>query len=149
MTPRTAIDRFLAQPVIAVVGASRSGKHFGNAAFRELARKGYRVYAIHPRADLIDGTRCYRRFADLPEPATAVLVVVPAGQALEVVRDAAMAGIRHVWLQQGAQSAEVLAVCAELGLDTVAGECILMFASPTGVHRAHKWVWGLLGKIPA
>jgi hypothetical protein len=29
----------------------------------------------------------------------------------------------------------------------VAGDCILMFARPTGVHKAHKWVWGLLGKF--
>jgi predicted CoA-binding protein len=32
---------------------------------------------------------------------------------------------------------------------TVAGECILMFAKPTGVHKAHRWVWGVLGRLPA
>jgi hypothetical protein len=53
-----------------------------------------------------------------------------------VARDAAAAGIRHVWLQQGAQSPEIVALCDQLGLETVAGECILMFAKPTGVHRS-------------
>lgn len=30
------------------------------------------------------------------------------------------------------------------------GHCILMFAEPTGLgHRLHRWVWGLLGKLPS
>jgi hypothetical protein len=70
----------------------------------------------------------------------AVLVVVPPQQAIEVVRDAAAAGIRHVWLQQGAESPEAVRVGAELGLNVVSGECILMFARPTGIHRAHRWI---------
>src|SRR5688572_3347634 len=143
MTSRASIDRFLDRTAIAVVGVSRSGKGFGNLAARELRRKGYQLYVVHPEADVIDGDRCYRRLADLPETVRALLVVVPPDQAVDVVRQAAAHGIRHVWLQQGAQSAEVLRACAELGLDTVAGECILMFAKPTGVHKAHWWVWRL------
>jgi hypothetical protein len=30
----------------------------------------------------------------------------------------------------------------------VHGECILMFAQPSSFHRLHRWVWGLLGKLP-
>jgi uncharacterized protein len=78
-----------------------------------------------------------------------LLVVVPPERALGGVRTAAAAGIRRVWLQQGAKSPEVLAACAELGLETIAGECVLMYAKPTGLHRVHQWAWGLLGKLPA
>ena len=149
MESKASIDAFVAEPAIAIVGVSRSGNGFGNVAARELRRKGYRIYPVHPQADLVDGERCFRSLADLPEPVDAVLVVVPPEQALGVAREAAQAGIRRVWLQQGAQSPQVIQACAELGLETVAGECILMFARPTGVHKAHKWVWGLLGKLPA
>jgi predicted CoA-binding protein len=149
MTSRAAIESFLNQPAFGIVGVSRSGKGFGNLAMRELRRKGYQLYLVHPHADLIDGERCYRRVGDLPEPVGALLVVVPPAQAVEVVREAAARGIRHIWLQQGAESPEVLRVCAELGLETVAGECILMFAAPTGIHKAHRWVWKVLGKIAA
>jgi uncharacterized protein len=131
------IDAFVSQPAIALVGASRSGKSFGNAAYRALRRRGYRVHAVHPSAQSVDAEPCYARLADLPEPVDAVLVVVPPAKALDVVRDAAAAGIHHVWLQQGAESDEVLRLCGELGLVTVSGECILMFAKPAGVHRAH------------
>jgi predicted CoA-binding protein len=144
-----SIDAFLAEPALAVVGVSRSGKGFGNAAARELARKGYRVFRVNPHADLVDGERCYRSLADLPQPVGAALIVVPPDQSLGVVWQAAAAGVRRIWLQQGAESPEVLQACAGLGLETVDGECILMFAMPTGVHKAHRWVWGLMGKLPA
>ena len=148
MASRASVDAFLAQPALALVGLSRSGKKFGNLAFRELAAKGYRVYPIHPAAETIDGAHCYHRFSDLPEPVDAMLVVVPPAAALNAVRQAAAAGIHHIWLQQGAESPEVLEACRELGLDVVAGECVLMFARPTSFHKVHRWIWQLLGKMP-
>jgi predicted CoA-binding protein len=149
MVSRAAVETFLAQPALALVGVSRSGKKFGNFVRRELQAKGYRVYPIHPAAAIIDGVRSYTRFADLPEHVDAALIVVPPTEAVKVVRDAAAAGIHRVWLQQGAGSPEVLRVCQELGVEAVAGECILMFAKPTGYHKAHQWVNRLLGKFPA
>src|SRR5436190_12285881 len=148
-TSRDAINRFIAQPAIAVVGVSRSGKKFGNLACRELSAKGYRIYPIHPSAQVIDGVRCYARLADLPEPVDAALVVVPSAQALPVVREAAAAGIHHVWLPQGAESVDVLKACHDLGLTFIWGECILMYAHPTGYHKAHRWLWRMLGKVAA
>jgi predicted CoA-binding protein len=144
-----AIERFLAQPAIAVVGVSRTGRKFGNAACRTLREKGYRVYQMHRRAAQIDGQPCYARFADLPEKVGAVLVVVPPREAIHVIHDAAQAGIRHVWLQQGAESPEVLDACKRLGLEVVSGECILMFAHPTGIHKLHQVVRRVFGTLPA
>ena len=143
-----AITAFVAHEAIALVGASRVRTKFGNVAMRELRAKGYRIYPIHRDAQQIDGVKCYPGFADLPECVDAVLVVVPPFVALNVVRDVAAAGIRHVWLQQGAESPEVLALCDQLGLETVAGECILMFTKPTGVHRIHRWIRRACGTLP-
>jgi len=149
MTSLASVNAFIEKPALALVGLSRSGKKFGNLALRELRSKGYRVYPIHREANEIDGVTCYRSFTDLPEHVDAVLVVVPPAEAASVIKDAADAGIHHVWLQQGAESPAVLQACAERGLDTVAGECVLMFAKPTSYHRFHRWVWGALGKLPA
>lgn len=148
MTTRASIESFTSQPALAVVGVSRSGKKFGNYARRTLIEKGYRVYPVHPSGAMIDGAQSYARFADLPEHVDALLVVVPPAQGVQVVRDAAAAGIHHVWLQQGAESPEVIGTCKDLGLQTVAGECILMFTKPTGMHKAHAWVWRVLGRAP-
>lgn len=149
MTLKEKIDQFIALPAIAIVGMSRSGKKFGNIACRELRAKGYRVYPVHPIATEIDGVRCYPSFAKLPERVNGALVVVPPHVANDVVRDAAAAGITHVWLQQGAESPDVLAVCDQLHLSTVAGECILMFADPRGIHRVHRWINKACRRLPA
>jgi predicted CoA-binding protein len=148
MTSRASIDAFIAEPALALFGLSRSGGKFGNLAWRELTKHGYRVYPVHPEAPAIAGTTCYPSLAGLPEPVNAALVVVPPAKALDVIEAIARAGIEHVWLQQGAESPEALARARELGLDVVAGECILMYARPHGIHRAHAWIWRVLGKTP-
>lgn len=144
----TAVERFVAEPALAIVGVSRSGAKFGNAAAKELAAKGYRVYPIHPGATEIDGMHCYPTFSALPEHVNAVLVVVPPNEAVHVVRDAALAGVHQVWLQQGAESPDVLDACRTLNLSVVAGECILMFAKPASFHKLHGWIKGMLGHMP-
>lgn len=136
----SSVERFVSQPALALVGVSRSKRKFGNAAFRELGRRGYRVYAVHPLAEQIEGIPCYRRFVDLPEPVGALVVVVPPVQAIDVVRDAAAAGIKQIWLQQGAESPRAVEFCREKGIDVIAGECVLMYAHPGGIHKVHRWL---------
>jgi predicted CoA-binding protein len=149
MTTRQVIQDFLAQRSLAIVGVSTSGKKFGNIAYRELTAKGYRLFPVHPTAESVAGARCYRSLGDLPEPVGGVLVVVPPGQTERVVQDAAAAGIPRVWMQPGAESEVALRFCQQNGVTAVHGECILMFAEPAGFgHRAHRWIWGLLGKLP-
>jgi predicted CoA-binding protein len=148
-TSRRSVDEFLAQPALALVGVSRSGKHFGNAALGDLLDKGYQIYPLHPAMDTVGGVKCYHHFHEMPNDVGGVIVVVPPPEAVSVVRDAAAAGIRRVWLQQGAESPYVLGVCHDLGLEVISGECILMFAKPTGVHKAHRWIAGLLHQLPA
>ena len=149
MTSKSTVEEFVGQRTLAVVGASRQGKKFGNYAYKTLRTKGYRLFPVHPQAETIEGDRCYPNLKALPEQVGGVLVVVPPGRTEEVVRDAASAGIRRVWMQQGAESPAAVRFCEENGIREVHGECILMFAEPvTSFHRLHQWVWKLLGKLP-
>jgi uncharacterized protein len=148
MTSRKAVDDFLGQHKLAVVGVSRSGKGFGYAAWRALADKGYEALPVNPGAESIGGTRCYARVSDLPQDVGGVLIVVPPAQTEEVVREAAGAGIRRVWMQQGAESEAALRFCREHGIEAVSRECILMFAQPNGMHKVHGWLWKVIGKSP-
>ncbi|MFN7918219.1 MAG: CoA-binding protein [Vicinamibacterales bacterium] len=148
MNAQHSVEAFLSQPSFALVGVSRSGEKFGNVILRTLTEKGMRVYPLHPVLETVDGVPCYRHFADMPQPVGGAIVCVAPAEAVSVVRDAADAGIRHVWLQQGAESPYVANLCIELGLDAVIGECILMFANPTGVHRLHRTIESVLGRLP-
>ena len=149
MATKSAVSDFVTQRKLAIVGVSRQGKKFGNLAYRELKAKGYRLFPINPHAESIAGKQCYPSLRALPEPVDGVLVVVPPTETEKVVREAAAAGIPRVWMQQGAESPEAIRFCESHGISVVHGECILMFAEPAAFyHRAHRWVWKLLGKLP-
>ena len=149
MVTRAAINDFLAQRSIAVVGVSASGRGFGNMAVRELRARGCEVTVVHPRATDVDAVPCVHSLAELPPGVTAVLLVTPPGETARLVREAEAAGIRRVWMQQGAESAEAIAFCEQHGVSVVHHECVLMF--PPGaafVHRAHRFLRGTFGHLP-
>jgi predicted CoA-binding protein len=133
---------------MALAGVSQSGKKFGNVVLKELARKGYQLSLVHPEADEIAGRKCYSSVSELPDGIGGLIVVVPPEQTEKVVREAADRGIRNIWLQQGSESPDAVRYCEEQDLNVIHGECILMFAQPTGFHRFHRWIWGLIGKLP-
>ncbi len=150
MASKAVIGTFLGQPALALAGASRSGRKFGNAVLKELTEKGYTIYPVHPHAAKLDGHVAYPSCATLPQPVGGIIIVVPPPLAEAAVRDAHASGITRVWLQQGAASPEAIRYCEANGLDVVHGECVLMFAEPTKwFHRAHRWVWKVTGRLPA
>jgi predicted CoA-binding protein len=143
---RPGVEEFLAERRVAVVGVSR-GRGFGNAALRELRRRGYEVLPVNAAADCVEGERCWRSLAELPEKPGAVLVVVPPDQAVKVVAECARLGISRVWLQQGSESPEAVALAQAHGVGLVHGACILMYANPGSIHRCHRWVERVRGRL--
>lgn len=150
MTSKKLVDEFLLQKKIAVVGVSRKKTKFGNAIFKELKQKGYEVIAINPHLSEFEGDVCYPNLNSIPEKVDAVVINISPAQTDKVVREAKEVGISKVWLQQGSQSEAAIKFCEENGMECVSNECILMFAQPSAfIHRAHRWIWGALGKLPA
>ena len=150
MNSKKVVEDFIAQKKIAVVGVSRKKTKFGNAIYKELKQKGYNVFPINPHINNFECDTCYPDLLSLPENVDAVIINVSPAQTEKVVREAKEAGINKVWLQQGSQSEDAIKFCKENGIDYVTNECILMFAQPSAfIHRAHKWLWGVLGKLPA
>ena len=149
MVSRQSIDGFVSGKTLAMVGISASGKGFGNDAYKELKARGYRVLPVHPAAERVQGDPCWPSLAALPEKVERLLVMVAPAQAEAVVREAAAAGVRRVWLQQGAASPTAIEFCKSSGLDVIHGHCILMFAEPVAsFHKFHRWIWELIGKAP-
>ena len=148
MTTPASVEGFLAEKTLAIAGVSRSGKGFGNSVLKDLTGKGYEVHPVHSETDEVSGFRCFRTIADLPKKVGGLVLVVPPDQTEKLVRQAKDAGIKRVWMQQGAESAEAIRFCEENGIDAVHGECVMMFAQPTGVHKFHRWLNGVFGKLP-
>jgi len=143
------IENFVQGKRLAVVGVSRNSKpiKFGNTAVKELKERGYQVYVVHPEAKEIEGETCYPNLASLEGKVDGLLVSVPPKKAINVLKEAAAANIKNVWLQQGAESAEVLSQASQLGLNVISGKCILMYAPPVrSWHGVHGIVMKLIGQ---
>jgi uncharacterized protein len=143
------IKSFVAQKTLALAGASRSGKKFGNSILRDLRRKGYTVHAVHPQADTVEGEKAWPSLEDIPETVGGLVLVVKPEESEKLVREAANTGIARVWLQQGAQSDDAIRYCEEHGIEVTHGHCLLMFADPVNsIHRVHRWLAKTFGLLP-
>ena len=128
--------------------SSKSVK-FGNLVYKELSKKDFTLYPIHPKTKNIEGVMCYANFNDIKNNIESVVISVQPSEAEKVVKSAHESGIKNVWLQQGAQSDTAIQFCKDNGMNVVHNECILMFTEPvTSFHKFHRWVWKILGKLP-
>jgi uncharacterized protein len=146
---KQTVEEFISQPTLAVVGVSRNEQKFCNMAYRELQQRGYKLYPINPAAETVEGVKAYPSLKNLPEAVGGALIMVQPEQTEKVVRDAAEAGIRRVWIQQGAESDAALRFCEENGITVVHGQCIMMFMKNSAwYHGIHRWVLGVSGQMP-
>ena len=113
-------------PVIAIVGATDNPAKYGNRIYRDLKGKGYRVYPVNPTRDTIDGDPAYADLADLPETPDIVNYVVPPPRTLRLLKRAKELGLTRVWVQPGAENADVMAYLNDNGFDYLANACIMV-----------------------
>jgi predicted CoA-binding protein len=129
-TPRSEAERieaFLASDSFAVVGASTARSKYGNKVLRCYKQHGRKVHPVNPRAPEVEGLRAYPSLAALPEPVPAISVITPPAVTEQVVREAHAAGVRHVWMQPGAESDEAIRTAESLGMNLIAGgPCLLV-----------------------
>jgi hypothetical protein len=146
---KKAIEEFLDQKTLAIVGVSRSKYKFSNKLYKNLKAKGYRVFAVNPKAENIDGETCFNNIKSLPEPVDGIVITVPPDQTKNVIKDSKELGINHIWIQQGAESEEAIEFCERNSINVIHKQCILMFAEPiTLPHMLHRHLWSILGKLP-
>ncbi len=149
MTRKSDVDGFLKQKKLAVVGVSRKANKFGNYVFRELKQRGFQVFPVNAYMETFDGEHCYPDLKSLPEPVEGVVLAISPAQSEQVVKDAAAANVPLVWMQQGSESAAAVQFCKEHNITAITGQCILMFLEPvTSIHKFHRWLWKLFGKLP-
>jgi len=142
------IEQFVSSKRIAVVGMSRSGKKFGNMAAKELKAKGYEIYPVHPEAVEIDGFTCSPNLQSLTGKIDGIWISIPPKNVSPVLEEAAQIGLKNIWLQQGAWSAEVQQTIDQLNLPVVSKKCIMMYVPPVkSVHKFHRTIVGIFGGL--
>ena len=130
----------------AFVGNSAK-KGFPRLSYGEAKKGGKQVFAVDPSVDQIDGDKTYPNLRSLPQPVEAVVVEVPREDTLDVVRQAAAAGIKDVWVHMNRDTPETIAFARENGLNLLTGTCAVMYvAKGYTYHSLHKWLNKALGK---
>jgi predicted CoA-binding protein len=106
-------------------GASRESRY--REPSRDSQAPTAKAYPINPKAPEVEGLRAYPSLAALPEPVPAISVITPPAATELVVREAHAAGVKHVWMQPGAESDEAIRAAEALGMNVIAGgPCLLV-----------------------
>ena len=117
---------------VAVIGASSKRHKFGNKALRAYLSQGYRVFAINPNEEQVEGIKTYASVLDVPEPIDMATVYVPGHIGVRVMEDIAKKGIPEVWLNPGADDDEVVERAKALGVRIIQACSIMAIGEAPG-----------------
>lgn len=105
----------------AVVGEVDNTLKYAYQIHHELKGKGYKAYGVHPQ-----GTGfTYRSLKDISGPIDIVDLCMSSRDGLSYAREIVELGIRHVLIQPGAQSDEVIALLRSHHVEVLEG-CALV-----------------------
>lgn len=109
----------MSKRTVAVLGASTNQDKFGNKSVRAHLRAGYQVFPVNPRAEEVEGLRCYASISDVPDPIDRVTFYLPPELGIEVIEAVARKMPKEVWLNPGAESHALIQRGKELGLNMI------------------------------
>ncbi len=150
---------------VVIAGASDKPGNWPQRVWRNLKRYEFPhpVYPLNPARETVWGERCYRSFAELPEPPDHIVVLVPARFVAALLREAAAAGARSATVMtsgfgeatdEASQSlaTELRAVIAETGLAISGPNCLGNFNTESRLFtmpddRPHRFQQGAVAVI--
>lgn len=142
----SAHEAFWTHASYAFVGHS-ARKGFPRLSYAEARRGGKKVFAVDPSVEQIEGDKTYPTLRALPQKVDAVVLEVPREETLDLVKQAADAGIKNVWVHMNRETPEALAFARQNGINLLTGTCAVMYvAQGVTYHSIHKWLNKLLGK---
>ena len=108
------------QQTVAILGASRDRRKYGNMSVRAHLQRGYRVFPVNPLAKEIEGLPCYPDLASVPgNHLDRISVYLPPDVLLPLLEGIQQKGATEVWLNPGSDSPDVIARATELGLEVI------------------------------
>ena len=149
------ITKFLECKRVAFVGVSRNPQHFSRALFREFVAKGYDPVPVNPKADEIEGRKCFAFVSEITPPVKAALLLTGAPDATDdAVRECNEADIRNIWIYKTVHDSkdheQAIDFSRAHGAGVVEGHCPFMFLPhPVLFHRIHRFISKVTGSYPA
>ncbi len=110
------------KPSVAIIGASRDRRKYGNKSVRAHAAAGFDVYPVNPHADQVEGLVCYPSLSAVPvDRLDGVSLYVPPEVGVTLLAEIAAAEPGEVWLNPGSGSRTLCEAAQRLGLNVING----------------------------
>lgn len=120
-------EQFLAAETFAVAGASQQPHKYGNKVFRALLLAERETYPLNPKKCVIEGHQAYANLADLPVVPQSLSIITPPRVTRQVVGEAIAVGVKHIWMQPGAEDEKAADTARNNGINVIDdGSCILV-----------------------
>ncbi len=112
--------------VVAVIGASRDRRKFGNKAVRAFRRRGFEVLPVNARrggvgtegSRLIEGLAVHASVLEAPGAIDLATLYVPPEIGETLIEEIARKGIPALWVNPGAESRRLVERARALGIET-------------------------------
>jgi predicted CoA-binding protein len=149
---KQTIQHFIEDKNLALIGVSTNSQKFGNILLKELQKKGYTIYPVHPNLNAVEGISCFASVNELPKQVQNLIIAVQSQVTEEIVKNLDPSRIKRVWMHRGAgkgsSSPQAIQECKNKGIEVVYGFCPMMFLVNTGVHTFHLWIRKSFSKLP-
>ncbi len=105
------------RPTIAVIGASRDRRKFGNKCLRAYVQAGYEVFPVNLKEEVIEQLSVYRSVDDVPAELDRIAVYLPPAKTRSLIPSLSRKRGAQVWFNPGSADGEVLAAARAAGID--------------------------------
>ena len=120
-------EKFLAANTFAVAGASNQQHKDGNKAFRALLLSERDTFPLNPNQSVIEGHQAYASLKDLPVVPESLSIITPPQATRQVVAEAISVGVKHIWMQPGAEDEKASESARRAGIEVIDdGRCVLV-----------------------
>lgn len=105
-----------------VVGDVAKETKYAHKILDEFKIKGYNVRGVSPRSD---DSNIYKSLRDIPGDIDAIDLCINSILGVNIVKEVKELGIKHILIQPGAESREIMDYCNKNGINAVVG-CALI-----------------------
>jgi len=135
-----SLQSFFGPKSVAIIGASRQKGKVGYEILTNLVAGGYpgKIFPVNPKADEIEGLKCYPDLASIGETPELVIIIVPAAFVAGVLEDCARvrvksaiiitAGFKEVGPEGKKLEEEIVQIAKRAGIRFIGPNCLGVIA---------------------
>lgn len=150
-----SLEKFFNPQSIAIVGASRQKGKVGYEILSNIVAAGYEgeIFPINPKADTIEGLRCYPDLHSVGKAPDLVIIIIPAGLVPAVMQQCVKVGAKSVIIitagfkevgEEGRElEKQVVQIAKQAGISIIGPNCLGVIAP------ANKLNASFAGDLPA